>query len=82
MITEAVGPEIRRRREAQSRTLRQLAAVVKIDFGYLGKIERGGAASIEVYDAIAKALGIDLATLFIVRVNGRRRVRAAAAGEP
>jgi transcriptional regulator with XRE-family HTH domain len=71
-----VGPEIRRRREAQKRTLRQVADAAKIDFGYLGKIERGANASTGTIEAIAVALGTDIASLYAVAK--RRLVRRRA----
>lgn len=81
MAETTVGAEIRRLRVAQGRTLRHVAAVAKIDFGYLGKVERGANASMPVYQAIAGALGTHLSVLF-APTGHPRFVRRPAARHP
>jgi transcriptional regulator with XRE-family HTH domain len=65
-MEQAVGREIRRRRAAKKWSLRRLADEAGLDFGYVGKIERGETtnASIESYVAIARALGTTVSALF------------------
>ncbi len=76
-----LGAEIRRLRKERGLTLRQLADAVDLDFGYLGKIERGENARVETYRAIVAELGITLADLMaVLDAKGRRTVprRSAA----
>jgi transcriptional regulator with XRE-family HTH domain len=63
-LREAVGEALRRRRQAQGRTLREVAAAAGVSLTYLSEVERGRKeASSEVLEAICAALGLILADL-------------------
>lgn len=73
---ELVGAEVKRLRTAREWSLRKLAEAAGLDFGYVGKIERGESASLDTYQRIAQALGISLSALFAAlnpRTRGARR---------
>ena len=72
-----LGAEIRKRRVARGWTLRQLAAEAELDFGYVGKIERGEVAPVETYFRLVHALGLRL-VIEIVE-NGRRSTQREVA---
>lgn len=64
-VREALGAIIRRRRIAQGRTLRDVAAAARVSLGYLSEIERGQKeASSELLAAICAALGVPLSEIF------------------
>ena len=64
-VREALGAVIRRRRVAQGRTLRDVAAAARVSLGYLSEIERGQKeASSELLAAICAALGVSLSEIF------------------
>jgi transcriptional regulator with XRE-family HTH domain len=64
-LREAVGEALRRRRQAQGRTLREVAAAAGVSLTYLSEIERGRKeASSEVLEAVCAALRLGLAELF------------------
>ena len=63
-LREAVGNALRRRRQAQGRTLREVAAAAGVSLTYLSEVERGRKeASSEVLEAVCAALGLVLAEL-------------------
>jgi transcriptional regulator with XRE-family HTH domain len=63
-LREAVGEALRRRRQAQGRTLREVAAVAGVSLTYLSEVERGRKeASSEVLEAVCTALDLVLADL-------------------
>jgi transcriptional regulator with XRE-family HTH domain len=63
-LREAVGEALRRRRLAQGRTLREVAAAAGVSLTYLSEIERGRKeASSEVLEAVCAALDLVLADL-------------------
>jgi transcriptional regulator with XRE-family HTH domain len=63
---EAVGEALRRRRQAQGRTLRQVAGAAGVSLTYLSEVERGRKeASSEVLEAVCAALQLALADLFL-----------------
>ena len=63
-LREAVGEALRRRRQAQGRTLREVAAAAGVSLTYLSEVERGRKeASSEVLEAICSALDLILAEL-------------------
>jgi len=63
---EAVGEALRRRRQAQGRTLRQVAGAAGVSLTYLSEVERGRKeASSEVLEAVCAALHLALADLFL-----------------
>jgi transcriptional regulator with XRE-family HTH domain len=63
-LREAVGEALRRRRQAQGRTLREVAAAAGMSLTYLSEVERGRKeASSELLEAVCAALQLDLADL-------------------
>jgi transcriptional regulator with XRE-family HTH domain len=63
-LREALGDALRRRRQAQGRTLREVAAAAGVSLTYLSEVERGRKeASSEVLEAVCSALGLVLAEL-------------------
>jgi transcriptional regulator with XRE-family HTH domain len=63
-LREALGDALRRRRQAQGRTLREVAAAAGVSLTYLSEVERGRKeASSEVLEAVCAALGLVLADL-------------------
>jgi transcriptional regulator with XRE-family HTH domain len=63
-LREALGDALRRRRQAQGRTLREVAAAAGVSLTYLSEIERGRKeASSEVLEAVCTALDLILADL-------------------
>lgn len=66
MVREVLGSELRRRRLAQGRTLRDVSAQAKVSLGYLSEIERGEKeASSELLFAICAALDLPLSDLLL-----------------
>jgi transcriptional regulator with XRE-family HTH domain len=64
-LREAVGDALRRRRQAQGRTLREVADAAGVSLTYLSEVERGRKeASSEVLEAVCAALHCRLADLF------------------
>jgi transcriptional regulator with XRE-family HTH domain len=64
-LREAVGEALRRRRQAQGRTLREVAEAAGVSLTYLSEVERGRKeASSEVLEAVCTALQLALADLF------------------
>jgi transcriptional regulator with XRE-family HTH domain len=64
-LREAVGEALRRRRQAQGRTLREVADAAGVSLTYLSEVERGRKeASSEVLEAVCAALHLGLAELF------------------
>jgi transcriptional regulator with XRE-family HTH domain len=76
-----LGDYIRRQRELQELSLRQLADLVGISNPYLSQIERGlREPSEKVLDAIARGLEVSAEGLY--EQGGRRRGEADDEGEP
>lgn len=64
LLRRLVGAVLRARREAQGRTLRDVAAAARVSVPYLSEIERGRKeASSEVLVAVCGALGMRLVDL-------------------
>ena len=64
-LREAVGGALRRRRQHQGRTLREVAEAAGVSLTYLSEVERGRKeASSEVLEAVCAALHLGLAELF------------------
>ncbi|HEX6445823.1 MAG TPA: helix-turn-helix transcriptional regulator, partial [Streptosporangiales bacterium] len=79
---DLVGEVLRRERQAQRRTLQDVADAAGISMGYLSEIERGRKEpSSEVLAAAARALRLTLADL-IVRVHVELARPAAPARAP
>ena len=65
-LRSVLGGELRQRRVAQNRTLRQVAAEAQVSVGYLSEVERGRKeASSELLASICQALGLPMSNLFL-----------------
>jgi transcriptional regulator with XRE-family HTH domain len=61
VLRHVIGDELRRRRQDQGRTLRDVSATAAVSLGYLSEIERGQKeASSELLAAICSALEVPL----------------------
>lgn len=61
VIREIIGAELRKRRQDQGRTLREVSNDAKVSLGYLSEVERGQKeASSELLSAICGALAAPL----------------------
>jgi transcriptional regulator with XRE-family HTH domain len=79
-LREAVGGALRRRRLAQGRTLREVAAAAGVSLTYLSEVERGRKeASSEVLEAVCAALELALADL-LFEVADRLALAEAVVG--
>lgn len=64
LLRRLVGAILRRRREAQGRTLRDVGTAARVSIAYLSEVERGRKeASSEVLVAVCGALGMRLVDL-------------------
>lgn len=61
---ERAGEKIREARKTKGWDLRQLGAAADLDFGFVGKVERGALASVPVYERLASAVGLTLDALW------------------
>ncbi|MFH0173660.1 helix-turn-helix domain-containing protein [Streptomyces cacaoi] len=84
---DLVGDVLRRERQAQERTLKDVADSARISMPYLSEVERGRKeASSEVLAAAAQALGLSLGDLLaraqgeLVRLSNRHSARHSARG--
>jgi XRE family transcriptional regulator, stress-response regulator len=63
VLRRVIGDELRRRRQDQGRTLRDVSAAARVSLGYLSEIERGQKeASSELLAAICTALDVPLSS--------------------
>ncbi len=75
---DLVGEVLRRERQAQGRTLKDVSEASRISMAYLSEVERGRKeASSEVLAAAAQALGLSLAD--VLALAGERLVSLTAA---
>lgn len=64
MLRRVLGDELRRRRQDQGRTLRDVSAAARVSLGYLSEVERGQKeASSEMLASICSALEVPLSAL-------------------
>jgi transcriptional regulator with XRE-family HTH domain len=64
LLRESLGDALRRSRQRQSRTLRDVAATARVSLGYLSEVERGRKeASSELLASICGALDVSLAEI-------------------
>ncbi|MGW1273620.1 helix-turn-helix domain-containing protein, partial [Streptomyces sp. NPDC002491] len=89
LLRDLVGDVLRRERQAQERTLKDVADEARISMPYLSEVERGRKeASSEVLAAAAQALGLSLGDLLartqgeLARHAARRAVRSRATTAP
>lgn len=81
VLRQVIGGELRRRRMAQGRTLRDVSAAARVSLGYLSEVERGQKeASSELLAAICLALGVPLSN--VLRSVGDEVAGIEAALEP
>ncbi|MER6529706.1 helix-turn-helix transcriptional regulator [Streptomyces sp. NPDC001508] len=79
---DLVGDVLRGERQAQQRTLKDVADTARISVPYLSEVERGRKeASSEVLAAAARALGLGLGDL-LSRAHGELARQTAAARRP
>ena len=77
-LREAVGEALRRRRQRQGRTLREVAEAAGVSLTYLSEVERGRKEpSSEVLEAVCAALDLSLAELFFEVAETLAAVEAA-----
>ncbi|MEV2236819.1 helix-turn-helix transcriptional regulator [Micromonospora sp. NPDC049891] len=84
LLRRVIGAVLRRERQHQGRTLREVARAAGVSVPYLSEVERGRKeASSEVLAAICRALGLHLSDLLEeVRDELRRVERRLPAGGP
>jgi transcriptional regulator with XRE-family HTH domain len=59
LLRRLLGDVLRRQRQRQGRTLREVSAAARVSLGYLSEVERGQKeASSELLSAICTALGV------------------------
>jgi len=62
VLRRVIGDELRRRRQDQGRTLREVSSAARVSLGYLSEVERGQKeASSELLASICTALHVPLA---------------------
>lgn len=62
LFRRLLGEVLRRHRQRQGRTLRDVAAAARVSLGYLSEVERGvKEASSELLSSVCEALGVPLA---------------------
>jgi len=79
-LRTVIGATLRRKRQAQGRTLREVAGVAGVSLTYLSEVERGRKeASSEVLEAVCAALEVVLADLLfeVAEELARLDVRAS-----
>ncbi|WP_131747889.1 helix-turn-helix transcriptional regulator [Frankia sp. Cppng1_Ct_nod] len=82
LLRRMLGEALRRRRQDQHRTLREVSSVARVSLGYLSEIERGQKeASSELLASICDALGVRLADL-LREVSDDLELAEFAAGGP
>ena len=65
LMRQVIGEELRRRRNEQARTLRDVSRDAQVSLGYLSELERGQKeASSELLAAVCSALDTPLSVLF------------------
>ena len=62
VLRRVIGDELRRRRQDQGRTLREVSSAARVSLGYLSEVERGQKeASSELLASICTSLDVPLA---------------------
>jgi transcriptional regulator with XRE-family HTH domain len=82
-VRDLIGASLRRRRQAQGRTLREVAQAAGVSLTYLSEVERGlKEASSEVLAAVCAALGVVLSDLLfeVAEALARAELQAGAHG--
>ncbi|MEX5633178.1 helix-turn-helix domain-containing protein [Parafrankia sp. FMc2] len=82
LLRRVIGEALRRRRQDQHRTLREVSSAARVSLGYLSEVERGQKeASSELLASICDALGVRLADL-LREVSGDLELAELAVGAP
>lgn len=64
VLRRVIGDELRRRRQLQGRTLREVSSAARVSLGYLSEVERGQKeASSELLASICSALQVPLSSV-------------------
>jgi transcriptional regulator with XRE-family HTH domain len=64
VLRRLLGDVLRRTRQRQERTLREVSSTARVSLGYLSEVERGQKeASSELLSSICDALGVPMSTL-------------------
>ncbi len=83
LLRRQLGAVLRRHREAQRRTLRDVAAEAGVSLGYLSEVERGvKEASSELLAAICDALALGLPDLLVEVADEMYQAQPMLAGVP
>lgn len=81
LVRRLLGDVLRRHRQRQHRTLRDVAAAARVSLGYLSEVERGRKeASSELLAAISTALGLPLSEVLREVSDEMARTELAALG--
>ena len=65
VLRRLLGDVLRRQRQRQARTLREVSAAARVSLGYLSEVERGQKeASSELLASICDALGVRMSEVF------------------
>ena len=81
ILRRVVGEQLRRLRQDQGRTLRDVSSAARVSLGYLSEIERGQKeTSSELLAAICTALDVPLSTLLRSVSDEVAAVEAVQAG--
>jgi transcriptional regulator with XRE-family HTH domain len=82
LLRRLLGEALRRRRQEQNRTLREVSSAARVSLGYLSEVERGQKeASSELLAAICDALSVPLSDL-LREVSGDLELVEMASSEP
>jgi len=80
LVRTVLGEQLRRRRQAQQRTLREVSKQAKVSLGYLSEVERGHKEpSSELLASICDALDVRLSTVLYEAGEDMRRVELSVA---
>jgi transcriptional regulator with XRE-family HTH domain len=80
LLRSLLGDALRRTRQRQQRTLREVSATARVSLGYLSEVERGQKeASSELLAAITAALGVPLSEVLREVSDGLAVVEAPVA---
>jgi transcriptional regulator with XRE-family HTH domain len=83
VLRHVIGDELRRRRQDQGRTLRDVSGTAAVSLGYLSEVERGQKeASSELLAAICEALDVSLADVLAVVSSNVARAEDRELPEP
>jgi transcriptional regulator with XRE-family HTH domain len=78
LVRRLLGDVLRRRRQQQGRTLREVSAAARVSLGYLSEVERGQKeASSELLASICQALDLPLSEVLREVSDEMSRVEAA-----